>query len=234
MSFAVKSRLCGRSDWRLAKRTVYQKALDFLAVPVRGMALHGARDRWGLSSLANERFDAASDHVVGRCLDVGCGRHNRFVREYLGGNGRGIDVYPYEGLAPEELVEDMRRFPFEDSTFDSVSFIANLNHVPESLRDVELGEAHRVLRPGGNIIVTMGNPVAEVAAHKLVSLYDRLLGTTFDVDSERQMAYGEAYYLKDDEIVGRLHRAGFLSARKHFFWTQWFLNHLFVAWKSAV
>lgn len=210
--------------------SIMQKVIDMVTFPLRAFVLV-ENDRWGLSSLPTERYDAASRYVQGYCLDIGCGKHNRFVNEFLSGDGVGIDVYKYEGLTDDNIVPDMSRLPFKDASFDSVTFIANLNHVPEPLRDVELAEAYRVLKPGGNIIVTMGNPVAMVLTHKVVELYDRMLGTSFDVDSERGMEEEEAYYLKDTEIVERLGRAGFNGAIKRYMLTQWGLNHLFVAWK---
>jgi SAM-dependent methyltransferase len=213
------------------RRSKKQKLIDFAAFPLRALTLFYT-DRWGLSSLASERFDYVANEVVGYCLDVGCGRHNRFVKEFLGGNGTGIDVYPYEGLTEEHIVEDPSHFPFEDASFDSVTFIANINHIPESLRDIELAEAFRCLRPGGNVIVTMGNPVAEVLVHKLVALYDRLFGTDLDMDSERGMHEEEEYFLTDSEIITRLRRAGFTDISKKYFVTQWYLNHLFVGWKK--
>jgi ubiquinone/menaquinone biosynthesis C-methylase UbiE len=129
-------------------------------------------------------------------------------------------------------VDDLTVFPFADATFGTVTFIANLNHVPRSKRDAELAEALRVLRPGGNIVVTMGHPVAEVLVHKLVWLYDRLLGTRFDMDTERGMHEEEEYFLTDVEIVERLARAGFRDIAKKRFASQWGLNHLFVGWKQ--
>jgi ubiquinone/menaquinone biosynthesis C-methylase UbiE len=141
----------------------------------------------------------------------------------------GIDVHPYDGLAPAQVVRSLARFPFEDGSFGTVTFIANLNHVPASQRDAELVEAYRCLAPGGRIVVTMGNPVAEVLVHALVALYDRLLGTSLDVDAERGMGEEEAFYLLDAEIAARLARAGFTGVTKRRFWTQWGLNHLLLA-----
>ena len=212
------------------RRKARQKSLDFFTFWLRALALI-EKDRWGLTSLASERYYYAAGEVRGYCLDVGCGKHNRFIKEFLGGGGKGIDVYPYAGLTEENLVEDISHFPFSDGTFDSVTFIANINHVPESLRDVELGEAYRCLKPGGNIIVTMGNPAAEILAHKLVWFYDKYLGTDLDVDSERGMDEEEEYFLTDREIRIRLRRAGFRGVVKKYFGTQWFMNHLFVGWK---
>ncbi len=201
-----------------------------MTFPLRAVALFH-RDKWGLSCLASERYEYVSHEVQGYCLDVGCGYHNRFVSDWLEGNGRGIDVFQYEGLTEEQIVEDMTRFPFEDASFDSVTFIANINHVPRSLRDCELAEAYRCLKPGGNLVVTMGNPLAELAVHKVVEFYDNFLGTHVDMDTERGMADEEAYYLLDSEIVSRLKMAGFIDLSKQYFWTQWCLNHLWVGRK---
>jgi SAM-dependent methyltransferase len=213
----------------LEKRNGSQRFADFVTFPFRALTLFDD-DRWGLSSLASERFDYAAREVVGHCLDVGCG-DNRFVREYLAGRGQGVDILPYAGLAQESVIPDLTHFPHENGSFDSVTFIANLNHVPEPQRDAELGEAYRVLRPGGNIVVTMGNPLAEILVHKLVALYDRVFKTHYDHDSHRGMHEDEDYYLTDVEIRKLLTRAGFQRIRKKRFWTQWGLNHLLVGWK---
>ena len=213
-------------------RTRLRRLVDFLTFPVRAFTLFEG-EAGALSSLATERFDYARREVRGRCLDVGCGRHNRFVTRHLAGRGVGIDVFPYEGLGPENLVTDPARLPFEDGSFGTVTFIANLNHVPCSSRDAELAEAFRCLEPGGRIVVTMGNPLAEILVHKVVALHDRLRGTRFDVDAERGMGEGEELFLLDSEIADRLRRAGFRDVVKRRFWTQWALNHLLVATKPA-
>jgi SAM-dependent methyltransferase len=213
------------------QRSTVQKALDFISFPVRAFVLFPC-DKWGMFSLASERFDYAAKEVVGYALDVGCGKHNRFVTEYLHGNGKGIDVFPYEGLTEGNIVADLSKFPYEGSTFDTVTFIANINHVPKSKRDIELSEAYRVLVPTGKIVITMGNPLAEIIVHKAVCLYDKLFKTNFDLDSERGMDEEEDYYLTDNEITERLIRAGFKRIRKKYFWTQWGLNHLFAGWKE--
>lgn len=103
--------------------------------------------------------------------------------------------------------------------------------MPGPKRDTELAEAYRCLRAGGNIVVTMGNPLAEVLVHHLVRSYDRVFKTSIDIDSERGMDEEEDYYLKDSEIVDRLARAGFSDIEKRYFLTQWGLNHLLVGWK---
>jgi SAM-dependent methyltransferase len=200
-------------------RSNKQKIIDFITFPVRSLLIY-EEDRWGLSSLRSERFDYCARYVQGYCLDVGCGRNNVFIRSVLCGNGKGIDVFPYEGLTNEEVVENLCKFPFSDGSFQSVSFIANLNHIPRPLRDIELAEAYRVLKPGGNVIVTMGNSVTEFLVHKLVWLYDKLFKTTFDMDGERGMEEEEEYSLKPAEIFTRLKQAGFKNINRHKFATQ--------------
>jgi len=204
---------------------------DFIAFPLRAITLFHD-DRWGLSSLASERFNYVAAEVQGRCLDVGCGYGNWFIKKYLGGNGVGIDVFPYKGLDKENIVKDLTRLPFSNASFDSVTFIANLNHAPELQRDAELIEAFRILRQGGNIIVTMGLPIVEVIVHKVVWVYDRFLGTQVDMDSERGMEEGENYYLTEAEIRQRLIKAGFQRIVRKPFWTQWGMNRLYIGWKE--
>ncbi|MBI5527416.1 MAG: class I SAM-dependent methyltransferase [Deltaproteobacteria bacterium] len=216
----------------MKRRSGLRKCADFVTFPVRALSVI-ERDRFGLTSLADERYDYVSREVRGECLDVGCGRHNRFINEYRGGRGRGIDVYRHEGLTEGHVVSDISHFPFDDCSFETVTFIANLNHVPRSLRDVELREAHRVLVSGGKIVVTMGNPLAEVLTHKVTAMHDRFFGTRYELDLERGMHPEEEYYCTDAEIRERLTRAGFRDLKKKFFATQWCLNHLISGRKPA-
>ena len=203
-----------------------RRALDFLTFPVRA-AIVLQRDVLGFSSLRSERFDYVAREVRGTALDVGCGPDNLFVRDWLDSNGAGIDVFAYDGLSSDQLVDDKKpRFPFADATFDTVTFIASLNHVPRALRDRELAEAYRVLGPGGNVVVTMGTRLAETAVHRLVHLYSRL-GTHRDLDHERGMHDEEDYCISSGEIVTRLAEAGFVAIRRRRFATQWGLNRLF-------
>jgi SAM-dependent methyltransferase len=213
-------------------RSFFQKSIDFVTFPIRALTLF-EDDRWGLSSLRSERFEIAARETQGYTLDVGCGKDNLFVTKYLKGHGKGIDIYPYPGLSEEHLVKSFSRFPGHADEYSSVTFIACLNHCPRSQRDSELSEAHRVLRPGGNVIITMGQPVAEVLVHRLVYYYDKFLGTHVDMDSERGMSGEEAYYLTEIEILERLTKAGFVAIRKRYFWTQWFLNRVYTGTKPA-
>ena len=211
-------------------RTRKQKIKDFLTFPLRAVTLFD-NDRLGLTSLRSERFDYVAREVGGYTLDVGCAKDNLFIAKYCRGHGNGIDVYQYEGLTDAHVVEDITHFPFDDMSFDTVTFIASLNHVPRSKRDVELAEAYRCLRPGGNIVVTMGNPLAEVVVHQVIYMHDKLFGTNYDVDTERGMDEEEDYFVTEREIRTRLGTAGFVEISRKSFWTQWALNRLYIGWK---
>lgn len=195
--------------------------LDFLTFPLRAFTLF-YEDRWGLSCQTTERYEYVRNEVVGRCLDVGCGSDNAFIKSY--GFGEGIDIH-------NGNVKDLRVFPFDDGSFFTVTFIASLNHAPRSWRQAEVKEAWRVLLRGGQIIVTSPNPLAGILVHKIVWLYDRLFGTTLDVDNIRGMHKEEDYYLSDGELTALLATAGFARLRKKYFWTQWGFNHLWVGTK---
>ncbi len=211
-------------------RNNWQKVKDFLFFPIRAVTLFET-DRWGLTCLRSERFYYVASFVTGKCLDLGCGRNNTFIKEFLHNQGIGLDVFPYSGLKKQNLVKDFTKLPFTKESFQTVTFIACLNHAPYHKRDKELKEAYRCLKKGGRVVVTMGNPLAEVLVHKLVYIYDKVLGTHIDVDSERKMDKDEHYFLTDEEIIGRLAKAKFKNTRKVYFWTQWGLNHLLVAEK---
>jgi len=215
------------------KRSRWKVIVDFLTFPVRVLLLF-QKGRWGLTCRQMERFYYVASVTGERCLDIGCGRYNRFIRTFKKERGVGLDVYPYEGLLEKEVVEDLTRFNFPNSSFNSVTFIASVNHIPARDRDTELGEAFRCLKDGGNIVITMGNPLAEIVIHWLARISDRFLGTRVDLDGERGMDEEEDYYLTDREIINRLQLAGFTSIRKKYFITQWGLNHMFVGWKNPV
>jgi len=63
------------------------------------------------------------------------------------------------------VVEHVRRPPFADGSFDRVCFVACLNDIPE--RQEALGEARRVLRRDGLLIVTMISRLIGGIGHRL-------------------------------------------------------------------
>lgn len=125
--------------------------LSRLCFPVLALLSREQSLRLGLVPIDDERVIMALRRARGRVLDVGCGS-NLFVRSY--GDGVGVDVVPWEGC--DMVLEEPTRLPFADASFDTVSFLACLNHIPE--RHAVVREAARVLRPGGQVLVTMIPP----------------------------------------------------------------------------
>lgn len=57
------------------------------------------------------------------------------------------------------------RAPFVDASFDVVFFACVLHHVAHSEHPALLAEAHRVLRPGGSLVVFEHNPYNPLTVH---------------------------------------------------------------------
>lgn len=120
-------------------------------------------DRWWpverfQSTLKTDLFDEAvqtglipslikrSKNVVG--IDIAWGVHQLAKQRYP---------------SLRTISADVRRLPFVDGAFDSIVSNSTLDHF-ESMADlsVALSELHRVLRPGGQLILTLDNPTNPV------------------------------------------------------------------------
>jgi SAM-dependent methyltransferase len=152
------------------------------------------RDTLG-EALANRRVRAVLPYVRGRLLDVGCG-FNLLVRHYA--NGVGVDVHPWPGA--DVIVTDTAALQWEAQSFDTVTIIAALNHIPN--RAAVLSECRRVLRPGGRIIITMLTPRTSRIWH--------WLRAPWDTDQrQRGMRPGEVYGFTCAQILELFEHAGF-------------------------
>lgn len=146
-------------------------------------------------ALANRRIRAVLPHISGRLLDVGCGS-NRLVRHYA--NGVGIDVYPWPGA--DVIVNDTATLEWESGSFDTVTIVAALNHIPN--RAAVLNECRRVLRPGGRVVITMLTPLTSRVWH--------WLRAPWDADQrDRGMQPGEVYGFTPAQLIDMFKRAGF-------------------------
>lgn len=107
-------------------------------------------------------------------LDVGCGRAAAFLKA--------ISPYIRQGIGVDFKVENTRfnniettqlrlenYLPFEDSSFNVVTMLAVLEHIDDDQQILK--EIHRVLVPGGKLIVTVpsiwAKPVLEFLAYNL-------------------------------------------------------------------
>jgi len=125
--------------------------LSRLALPLLSLVSREKSIKMKLVPIDDERVIIALLHAKGRVLDVGCGANN-FIRSY--GNGVGVDVFPWEGC--DIVVKDASKLPFPKGDFDTVSFLACLNHIAN--RKEALIEANRVLKDDGQILITMITP----------------------------------------------------------------------------
>lgn len=206
-------------------KPIWQHAYDFVGAPLRMAVLPDATsERLHLTSLRGERLGRVLPELRGRVLDVGAG-DNALLRLYAQEARRlgidpahsqasvGVDVVDWGGGCT--IINSSAELPFEDASFDTVAYIACLNHIPE--REQALVEARRILRPGGRVIMTM---------------IGRLLGTIghaiwwYSEDKHRDIDEHEEMGLDHDEIIRLFDRAGFkLVKLEHFVYR---LNHLYV------
>ena len=129
----------------------YKTILSRAAFPLLCLLSREQSLKLGLTPIDDERVIMALKNSNGYVLDIGCGANN-FVRSY--GNGIGVDVVAWKGC--DKVISDAAKLPFEPNTFDTVSYLACLNHIPN--RDDSARDAYRVLKPNGRVIVTMITP----------------------------------------------------------------------------
>lgn len=153
------------------------------------------KDRLG-RFLHDWRLRMVLPHVRGRVLDLGCGA-NELVRRHPGG-GVGVDVHQWGGV--DVVVADTAQLPFAAGEFDTVTIVAALNHIPN--RGDVLVESRRVLKPDGQVILTMIPPGISTVWHRIRRRSDA-------DQTERGMKPGEVYGLTADEVRDLLARAGF-------------------------
>lgn len=154
--------------------------------------------------LERVRVHRVLPHVRGTLLDVGCGA-NRLVAAYRERAGDtaaareslGVDVHPWPGV--DAVVHDTRELPFAAGSFDTVTIIAALNHIP--YRQQALAEVRRVMADDGRLVLTMIPPGISRLWHLLRRPWD-------DDQVERGMAEGEVYGLTREQVRRLIDGAG--------------------------
>ena len=142
-------------------KTWLQATWDFIGIPARLILFPPEwLERCGWTTLEDERLLQVLPEIRGRLLDIGAGP-NTLVK--LHGNGTGVDVFDWGGGAL--VVPDTADLPFPDRSFDTVTFIACLNHIPN--RQEVVREARRLLAPGGRVVMTMIDPVLGGVGHAI-------------------------------------------------------------------
>ncbi|WP_439681202.1 class I SAM-dependent methyltransferase [Embleya sp. MST-111070] len=108
-----------------------------------------------------------------RVLDMGCGT-GRFTVPMAERGARlsGLDIsrsmldvaerkLSERGLAADLREGDMAAIPFPDASFDTVTSMLALMHIPIADRPAVFAEVRRVLRPGGRMLLGVKNSVFE-------------------------------------------------------------------------
>lgn len=207
-------------------RKKMQVIIDNILFPLR--ALFIAEENYiGLTSLREERFEEVAKYTTGRVLDIGCGRDNLFIKNWVvEPDSVGIDVFPYDGV--EQVQQDMTNLPYENDSFDTVTLIAVGGHIPQNVRVEEFAEFARVLKPGGVILFTEGEPVTQTIGHLWRHFSYSLIGKK-DMDSERGMEEDEQYCMPYQEILMYLNTPPLMFQKRVKF--MWGLNNLYIAKK---
>jgi SAM-dependent methyltransferase len=98
----------------------------------------------------------------GRILDIGCGSYPYFLAHTSFREKFAIDQIPLPAHTATDLkiesytldLEVKPRLPFEDNFFEAVTLLAVVEHLDPSLMALLFKEVYRVLKPGGQVILT--------------------------------------------------------------------------------
>ncbi len=210
-------------------RSAVLRIADELLFPVRALFM-GPQGYLGLTSLRNERMWQVARFARGRVLDIGCGPGNLFISTFIGkDSGVGIDVFPYEGV--DTVVDDALHLPFPDEIFDTITLLAVGHHIPRHVRDAEFAEFARVLKPGGRLIMTEGEPMTQWLSHRWNPFFLGLIGKV-DINRQRGgLKEGEEHFMPRRTILRLLNTPPLRYSFMKYF--QWGLNRVYVAEKLS-
>lgn len=146
-----------------------------------------------------------------RLLDIGCGWEARFLRavEPYITSGVGVDFKApdiAEGKIRTERLTLVDRLPFAYASFELVTMLAVLEHLAEP--EAILREIHRVLHPGGQLVLT----VPSTAAKPVLEFLSFRLG----VVNPEEIADHKTYYDRAS-LASLLEKAGFTMVEHRYF-----------------
>ena len=169
--------------------------------------------RFHLLRYETRQFLAYTDVARGDAvLDVGCSSGDRLlVMKEAGLAPAGVEISPAADFARERLKLEVRRGTLEESHFEAGRFRAvTLHNVLEHVHDPRrlLEETHRILAPGGWLVVQSPNKASHQA---------RLFGKRWAaVDIPRELYYytpailGRMFEAGGFEVVHVVHQTSFL------------------------
>ena len=126
-----------------------KKLLDFLS----STPFH---PQWLLFLDEEQRFKDIAEVADGLVLDIGCSEQK--LRKYLSVNCDYIGLdYPDTAdvlyKTQPNIYGDAQKLAFADNTFDTISFLEVIEHLPNPQSAVK--ECYRVLKPNGKLIFSM-------------------------------------------------------------------------------
>jgi SAM-dependent methyltransferase len=145
-------------------------AESFRSADATGFApvLHPDAPAWYNRLIDNLQFHAMRRALAiaqipqgARFLDIGCGT-GRWLRRYQqrGFRALGLDATlgmlrtaREHGTAAPLVTGEAQRLPFPDASFDAVSDVTVVQHIPLASQPQALAEMLRVLKPGGHLIL---------------------------------------------------------------------------------
>ena len=173
--------------------------------------------------IARQRFQAAYPHIRkgSRVCDLGCGLDAAFLdfaAERIA-HGVAVDGQVRDGAGGrwKRVRADIRKtLPLESGEFDNVVMLAVLEHLAEP--EPVLREAHRILAPGGSLILTWPSTFVDPILKVLHVL--RLVSDEMQSDEHQKR-------IPLDTLQQILHRIGFNEFVHYTF--EFGLNNLMVA-----
>jgi SAM-dependent methyltransferase len=177
--------------------------------------------------IARMRFRAAYPCIRAgsRVCDLGCGLETAFLH-YAAERvsyGVGMDDQVEDGICGRwrRIRADLTKtLPSESEQFDHVVMLAVLEHLAEP--EFVLREAHRILAPGGSLIMTWPSAMVD----PILAMLHRLRLVSDEMESEEHQKRIPAGILE-----GMLRCIGFSEFQHRRF--EFGLNHLLVAFKAS-
>lgn len=207
------------------ERGITRFIVDTVGLPVRAMFGPRLHSNWLFTSLRDERMMAVKPHVIGRCLDVGCGSDNVFI-DFFYPQGEGVDVFPYEGV--KKVIKDVTAFPYLSESFDTITLIGVGGHIPRSNRRAEFKEFFRILKRGGRLIMTEGEVITQYLIH-IFGYYQGKITGKKTLDYQKGMKDDEDFCIPHNKILGLYQEVGFKRPFRLFF--QLGLNRIYIGEK---
>ncbi len=186
-------------------------------------------DAHQLSPLKERELDLLAPRAGERMLDAGCGRGEVLLA--AAGRGAGVAGIDYAeaaiAIASTTLADvdgaevrrgDVTSLPWEDGSFDVALFADVIEHLDAGQVDAALAELHRVLRPGGRLLVhTSPNLLFLRIGWPLARLGMRLARRGEAVAAlDAWIAESKRYHVNEQSVFGlrrAVRRAGFRDVR---------------------